>query len=154
MNRIERRARRLVDPWSTAWTMRWHGAGLRRVPRPPATSASGAVDGVQLRADRPVALACVPSPGQWVVPPGQRPGWAWLPEQGALPNLRVMPGWVRIWFRLPWLDRYAYSWMWWHGGWAIPVDPSEPPPPVAGVREPRRPLPRGPFSAADVPRAI
>ncbi len=66
-----------------------------------------------------VALACVPSPGGWTVPTGRRPGWSWLPEQGARANLRAMPRWVRIWYRLPWLDRYAYSWMWWHGGWAV-----------------------------------
>jgi hypothetical protein len=53
-----------------------------------------------------------------------------------------MPVWVRIWSMLPVVDRYAYSWMWWHGGWIVPIDDTDPPPPPpAGVREPRRPLP-------------
>lgn len=97
-------------------------------------------------------MLCVPSPGAWVVPAGQRPGWGWLPEQGALANLRMMPRWVRIWYGLPWIDRYAYSWMWWHGGWAVPVKHSQPPPPASGVREPRRPPPKSPVSTAQLGR--
>jgi hypothetical protein len=72
-----------------------------------------------------------------------RPGWDWLPDHGALPNLRDMPLWVRIWYRTPFIDRYAYEWMWWRGGWSVLV-PGQPPPPTepgAGVREPRRPHP-------------
>ena len=67
----------------------------------------------------------VASPGNWVVPPVMRPGWDWLPEQGvrgAHPRLRGMPRWVRVWYRTPFLDRYAYEWMWWHSGWGVLTD--------------------------------
>jgi hypothetical protein len=76
------------------------------------------------------------------VPAGKRPGWSWVPEHGAIARPQSMPVWVRIWSMLPVVDRYAYSWMWWHGGWIVPIDDTDPPPPPpAGVREPRRPLP-------------
>jgi hypothetical protein len=40
-----------------------------------------------------------------------------------------MPRWVRLWYRTPFIDRYAYEWMWWHGGWSVlvPADESCPP---------------------------
>jgi len=43
---------------------------------------------------------------------------------------------------MPFIDRYAYEWMWWHGGWAV-LDPGDDPPNGndggAGDREPRKP---------------
>ena len=52
-----------------------------------------------------------------------------------------MPRIVRAWYHTPILDRWAYQWMWMHGGWDVePWDPPEPPP-DSGVREPRRPHP-------------
>lgn len=65
----------------------------------------------------------VPSPGGWTVPEGARPGWNWIPAGGATPRLDRMPGWVRAWYRTPFLDRSAHVWMWRHGGWDVdPVD--------------------------------
>ena len=139
MGPVERFVRRALNLISTGLTRWWLGVGLRRVPtRTGPPSAFPPTGG-------PRPMVCVPSPGDWVVPAGQRPGWSWLPEQGALPNLRAMPRWVRVWYRTPFIDRYAYAWMWWHGGWAVPVDSEAPePPPDGGVREPRRPLPKAP----------
>jgi hypothetical protein len=58
--------------------------------------------------------------------------------------LRSMPRWVRVWYRLPFVDRYAYEWMWWHGGWAV-LTPGDAPPDQddgnSGDREPRVPRP-------------
>ena len=119
MNKFERRLRRLVNPLSTGLTMRWHGAGVRSVPvgvsPPPSTEPEGAWDGWP----KTRAGVCEASPGDWVVPDGERAGWSWLPPQGAIPNLRAVRPWVRVWYRLPFLDRYAYSYMWPRGGWAV-----------------------------------
>ena len=30
-----------------------------------------------------------------------------------------MPWWVRLWCSVPLVDRYAYVWMWHHGGWDV-----------------------------------
>jgi uncharacterized protein YjbJ (UPF0337 family) len=30
-----------------------------------------------------------------------------------------MPWWVRVWYELPLLDRYAHAWMWARGGWEV-----------------------------------
>jgi len=133
---LERRLRRVINPISTGLTAWWCGIGPRREVPVRLSTAPEAVAG-----GRAQAFFGVPSPGEWVVPAGQRPGWQWLPEHGAMPNLRAVPHWVRVWYRTPFLDRYAYEWMWWHGGWNVLV-PGEPPaPPPAGVREPRRPTP-------------
>ena len=72
------------------------------------------------------AMHGVASPGNWIAPPGLRPGWQWLPENGAVPNLRAMPWWVRAWYRTPCIDRFAYEWMWWHGGWSVLVEDDRP----------------------------
>ncbi|TWP32312.1 hypothetical protein FGL98_24450 [Leekyejoonella antrihumi] len=59
-----------------------------------------------------------------------------------MPNLHAIPRWARLWYRIPFIDRYAYEWMWWHGGWSVLVPgDSQPLPPTDGVREPRRPTP-------------
>jgi hypothetical protein len=26
---------------------------------------------------------------------------------------------VRVWYELPFIDRYARAWMWHHGGWEV-----------------------------------
>jgi hypothetical protein len=65
-------------------------------------------------------------------------------------NLRRMPRWVRIWYLLPFVDRYAYAWMWHHGGWLLQqgAGPSTPPDADGGVREPRNPKPPAPLRKA------
>lgn len=137
MGPVERRLRRMINPISTGLTERWQGIGPRRqVPTRPVTEVAGREHTGGL-----VAYAAVPSPGEWVPPPGLRPGWQWLPEHGAVPNLRAMPRWARIWYWAPLLDRYAYEWMWWHGGWSVLTPATPPAPPEAGVREPRQPRP-------------
>lgn len=66
---------------------------------------------------RPVA---VPSPGGWQPPPGALPAWNWIPpEHGLSPRMDRVPWWVRLWWRAPILDRFAYAWMWDHGGWDV-----------------------------------
>src|SRR6266511_6462694 len=72
----------------------------------------------------------VPSPGGWTPPPGVKPGWEWVPPGGASPRLEAMPAWVKLWYRTPFLDRWAYAWMWEHGGWW--VDPPNSPPQTSG----------------------
>jgi hypothetical protein len=59
------------------------------------------------------------SPGGWRPPPRSLPGWNWVPPAGAKPRLDIVPRWVRVWYRLPFLDRYAHVWMWWHGAWEV-----------------------------------
>jgi hypothetical protein len=141
MGPIQRRIRQAINPVSTGLTRWWLGIGRRQVPRGRTARGTSSLS--------PRAFRGVPSPGQWIVPTGQRPGWQWLPEYGASPNLRAMPRWVRIWYRTPLIDRYAYEWMWWHGGWDVLVPTDNPePPPDAGVREPRRPRPAPPAGAA------
>jgi hypothetical protein len=48
--------------------------------------------------------------------PGVLPAWNWVPIEGAKPRLDVVPWWVRVWYELPLIDRYAHAWMWSHGG--------------------------------------
>ncbi len=51
------------------------------------------------------------------------------------------PLWVRVWYRVPFLDRFAHAWLWRHGGFDV-VPPYGPDGGgTAGVREPRRPHP-------------
>ena len=142
MGPLERRLRRAINPISTRLTTRWHGIGRRQVPLRVAPVAADAAT-----AGEPRMFHGVPSPAGWVAPAGQRPGWDWLPEYGASPNLRAVPRWVRVWFRTPLIDRYAYEWMWWHGGWSVLVPDDSPPP--SGVREPRRPPPVDRAGAAE-----
>lgn len=139
--------RKLVNPFSTKVTQLVQSSGPRRqVPARPAAPTTPATKGAH-GATR--SFTSVVSPGNYVVPKGLRPGWEWLPEHGAVPNLRSLPHWVRLWYATPWLDRHAYEWMWWHGGWAVlvPADPPEPPPDI-GDRAPLRPTPTPRSSAA------
>jgi hypothetical protein len=60
----------------------------------------------------------VPSPGGWTPPPGVIPAWNWT-ASGIEPRLDRIPRWVRVWYRTPLIDRWAYAWMWKHGGWDV-----------------------------------
>ncbi len=141
----ERQPRRTINPISTGLTGWWLGGGRRQVPLRSTTTNNPPRPGNP----HPRVFTGTPSPGDWVVPPGMRPAWEWLPpEHGAMPNLRAMPRWVRVWYRVPLIDRYAYEWMWWRGGWSVFVPGDTPPPPDAGDREPRRPRPNAPAGLA------
>jgi hypothetical protein len=61
----------------------------------------------------------VPSPGGWAAPSGTLPAWNWLPPDGARPRLDRVPGWVCLWYQIPFADRYAHVWMWAHGGFDV-----------------------------------
>ncbi len=50
----------------------------------------------------------VPSPGGWDAPPA-----------AMQPAPERMPWWVRIWYRIPLIARYAERWMWSHGGFLV-----------------------------------
>ncbi len=50
----------------------------------------------------------VRSPGGWSAPPGTRPGWDWVPPSGARPRPDLMGRWIRLWYRMPFVDRYAH----------------------------------------------
>jgi hypothetical protein len=91
----------------------------------------------------PVVRERVLSPGGWTPPAGVRPMWNWTPPSGGTPRLDLAPAWVRVWYRTPFLDRYAHSWMWRHGMWEVspPDKPSTSDGGESGVREPRRPRP-------------
>lgn len=65
----------------------------------------------------------VVSPGGWQVPPGRKPGWGWTPPGGATARPDRMPLAVRLLYRTPFLDRYAYQRMWWRGGWDVDLAP-------------------------------
>ncbi len=118
MSSTERVLRTATNPIVTGPSRWWHGVQRHRVR--PAAGTDG------MAGHLPTAFTSTASPGHWIAPPGLRPGRAWLPEHGALPNLRGMPRWVRVWYRTPFLARFAYEWMWWHGGWFI-LTPSPPP---------------------------
>jgi hypothetical protein len=61
----------------------------------------------------------VPSPGGWRTPATGLAGWSWAPPGGLRPRLDRVPAWVGLWYRTPFVDRYAYAWMWEHGGWDV-----------------------------------
>jgi hypothetical protein len=60
-----------------------------------------------------------PSPGGWQPPRDRLPGWNWAPPGGLRPRFDRLPPWVRLWYRTPFVDRYAHAWMWRHGGWDV-----------------------------------
>lgn len=68
----------------------------------------------------------VPSPGGWRPPQGVLPAWSWTPPDGITPRLDRVPALVRVWYRTPLLDRYAYAWMWEYGGWDVLPPGAEP----------------------------
>jgi hypothetical protein len=136
----ERALRTATNPLVTGPTRWWHGSGRRHLRLAVGSDAEAG--------DHPPAYTSQASPGHWIAPPGVRPGRAWLPEHGALPNLRGMPRWVRVWYRTPFLARFAYEWMWWHGGWFVLI-PSQTPP-GHGYWENRRPGPTGHLPTSQV----
>jgi len=82
----------------------------------------------------------------------KRAGWVDIPRgYGAEFDLRDAPWWLRFWFRMPFLDRFAYpvvvrrgyGWLAAHpgnelgpvtGGWKVRPDGYEPPGSVATLR--------------------
>lgn len=88
------------------------------------------------------------SPGDWVAPTGSLPGWNWLPEDyGVRPALERIPRWVRAWFRTPFVDRYAYAWMWNHGGLEL-LPSAEGPGSSGSDHVPVEPVPPSPLVAS------
>jgi hypothetical protein len=89
----------------------------------PGTVRSGlspeAVRAAQQEGRRQAALPRVPSPGGWTAPRDVLPAWNWAPPSGMTPRLDRSPRWVRLWYRVPFADRYAHAWMWRHGGWDV-----------------------------------
>jgi hypothetical protein len=110
---------------STAPGQRHHGD--MRWPRRPHRVASLTPRGRQFRPapepwwGRPIASepGVVLSPGGWTPPPEVLPAWNWLPSEGAAPRLDLVPWWARVWYHLPFIDRYAHAWMWRHGAWEV-----------------------------------
>jgi hypothetical protein len=95
----------------------------------PAGSGGPFPDWVQSRPSATWDTYSVPSPGGWSAPAKAMPGWRWVPVWGLRSRLDRMPWWVRRWSSVPFLDRYAYVWMWYHGGWDVlppGVDPEVP----------------------------
>ncbi len=77
------------------------------------------------RPTSPWETDATPSPGGWQPPRDRLPGWDWAPPSGIRPRLERVPHWVRLWYRAPFVDRYAHAWMWRHGGWDV-LPPSPP----------------------------
>jgi hypothetical protein len=50
---------------------------------------------------------------------GGAAGLELAPPRGASPRLDLAPWWVRVWYQLPFIDRYAHAWMWRHGAWEV-----------------------------------
>jgi hypothetical protein len=136
MGPLQRRLHRGINPISTGLTIWWLGAGRRQVPPGPLPEGGSPATRLAVR-----TFVGVRSPGSWAVPAGRRPGWDWLPEYRARPNLRAVPRWARLWYRVPLIDRYAYEWMWWHGGWSVLV-PVDTPPSAARLSGVRMQSPR------------
>ena len=87
-----------------------------------------AVRGDRCGNTRPVSrwdTEAAPSPSGWQPPPGCLPAWNWAPPAGLRPRFDRVPPWVRLWYRIPFIDRYAHAWMWRHGGWDV-LPPSRP----------------------------
>jgi hypothetical protein len=95
----------------------------------------------------------VPSPGAWQPPPGTLPGWNWIPpEHGLSSRLDRVPRWVRVWYKTPFVDRYAHSWMWHHGGWDIIPDGSKAD--SVGLESPESALPGRYYRRTGIPAAF
>ena len=93
---------------------------VRRLPGPVALDEnSPLVAALRAEAHRQAALPRVASPGGWSVPAGVRPAWDWTPPPGVEPRLDRVPLWARVWYGTPLVDRYAHSWLWYHGGWDV-----------------------------------
>jgi hypothetical protein len=96
-----------------------------RRPAVASPEAHAAARAHALRIERRWDSEAAASPAGWRPPAGARPAWQWSPPDGLRPRLDRVPGWVRLWYRTPILDRYAYSWMWERGGWDV-LPPSAP----------------------------
>lgn len=70
------------------------------------------------------------SPGGWTPPAGVRPGWDWLPPSGGSARVDLLPRWAALWQATPFLDRWAYAWMWRHGAWEVHPWPEPAPAPA------------------------
>lgn len=130
---LERHIGRMANPFSTALTRWFCGMGHRR---------QADVRALDVRLSESIYESAefgVPSPGL-VVPAGRRPAGRRIPEGRLTPRLHAMPRWVRVWYRTPFIDRYAYSWMWWRGGWDVLV-PRRFAATAASGRHPRTPPP-------------
>ncbi|MGY1855886.1 hypothetical protein [Modestobacter sp. SYSU DS0290] len=139
MTRAGRRVRGVLNPVSTRLAELWCTSAVRR------TLLRALLRAQERRASPLTGGPADPgrSPGPWSAPPGVLPGWDWLPpDHGVRRRLDRVPAWVRLWYRTPFVDRYAHAWMWHHGGWDVlpTAGPGDP----AGDREPRRPPPRSP----------
>jgi hypothetical protein len=93
----------------------WHA-------RPAGSGLRYGSDGSWERLDLPFGpdpwiTGAVPSPRGWCPPSKVLPAWNWLPPNGLSLRLDRMSWWVNAWYRIPWIDRYAYAYMWNHGGW-------------------------------------
>ena len=150
---------RLARPrrgWDRRARMAWSRRRRRRYPRPKPPRSRRRHNHVA--AGRPVAplteLGRVTSPGGWAAPPGVRPGWNWGPPDGMVPRTDRAPRWVRWWCATPFVDRYAYAWMWWHGAWDVfpPALRGQDGGGTAGVREPRQPATPSGAGAAPIPQ--
>jgi hypothetical protein len=106
--------------WAAAsWDMRWRRRPRQvarymprgRWPAPPPAPWWGR--------RLPSEPGFVLSPGGWTPPPGVLPAWNWLPSEGAAPRLDLVPWWARVWYHLPFIDRYAHAWMWRNGAWEV-----------------------------------
>jgi hypothetical protein len=77
------------------------------------------VEALRAEAGRQAALPRVASPGGWSVPAGVRPAWNWIPPPGITPRLDRVPLWARLRYATPFVDRFGYAWLWYHGGWDV-----------------------------------
>jgi hypothetical protein len=50
---------------------------------------------------------------------GSAAGLELAPAEGASPRLDLVSWWVRVWYQLLFIDRYAHAWMWRHGAWEV-----------------------------------
>ena len=88
-------------------------------PAPPSAERIAEFRARAIRGQHRRETEAVPSPGGWAAPSGTLPAWDWLPPGGAVPRVERFPAWVRLWSRTPFAGRYAYVWMWHHGGWDV-----------------------------------
>jgi len=111
--------------YARRWRLFWRVRIPLRLPEAPGGSARLAPERVAALRAHAARMQwrweneAMPSPGRWQVPPGVRPAWNWIPPGGIRPRLERVPAWVRLWYRAPVADRYAYGWMWRHGGWDV-----------------------------------
>lgn len=99
---------------------------VRGLPGPTVAESGPMLEALRAEARRQAALPRVASPGGWSVPAGVRPAWNWTPPSGIEPRLDRVPLWARLWYGTPLVDRYAHSWLWYHGGWDVIPPESRP----------------------------